>query len=69
MNENSNVPTLYVSNKHNLPQDSRLQIFDSDDDPLQIPPPTSVKVFVLVFTVVPFPHVVEHVDQAPQEAH
>ena len=69
MNKNSNVPTLYVSNRHNLPQDPRLQIFDSDDFPLQIPPPTSVKVLVLVFTVVPFPHDVEHVDQAPQEAH
>ena len=58
-----------LSYKHILPQGSKLQIFDSDGCPLQMPPPTSVKVLVLVFTVVPFPHVVEHVDQAPQEAH
>ena len=46
-----------------------MQISDSDGSPLQTPPPTSVKDLVLVFVRVPFPQVVEHADQTPQEAH
>ena len=47
---------------------SALQTSASEACPLQIPPPTSVTAFVLVFVRVPSPQVFEHSDQALQEA-
>ena len=52
---------------HILPQDI-LQTSVSEVCPLQTPPPTSIKDFVLVFVRIPSPQVFEHVDQELQGA-
>ena len=65
---NAKKRTQYCLIINILPHDFRLQTSASEGCPLHTPPPTSVKAFVLVFVRVPSPQVVEHPDQALQEA-